>query len=56
MQPGDIILFHNGADTMHVYLKPIIEGLQQRGWTFGTVSELMGWDWTDVPPPLGVVE
>ena len=56
VQPGDIILFHNGADTMHVYLKPIIEGLQQRGWTFGTVSELMGWDWTDVPPPLGVVE
>ena len=21
-----------------------------------TPSELMGWDWTDVPPPLGVVE
>ena len=56
VQPGDIILFHNGADTMHVYLKPIIEELQARGWTFGTVSELMGWDWTDVPPPLGVVD
>ena len=56
VQPGDIILFHNGANTMHVYLKPIIEELQKRGWTFGTVSELMGWDWTDVPPPLGVVE
>lgn len=30
--------------------------LTRRGWTFGTVSELMGWDWTDVPPPLGVVD
>ncbi len=56
VQPGDIILFHNGANTMHVYLKPIIEELISRGWTFGTVSELMGWDWTDVPPPLGVVD
>ena len=56
VQPGDIILFHNGADTMHVYLKPIIEELQKRGWTFGTVSELMGWDWTDVPAPLGVTD
>ena len=55
-QPGDIILLHNGANTMHVYLKPIIEELQKRGWTFGTVSELMGWDWSDVPPPLDVVE
>ena len=41
---------------MHVYLKPIIEELQKRGWKFGTVSELMGWDWTDVPPPLGVTD
>ena len=41
---------------MHVYLKPIIEELQKRGWCFGTVSELMGWDWTDVPPPLDVVD
>ena len=56
VQPGDIILFHNGANTMHVYLKPIIEELISRGWTFGTVSELMGWDWTDAEPPLGVVE
>ena len=56
VQPGDIILFHNGANNMHIYLKPIIEELQKRGWTFGTVSELMGWDWTDVPPPLGVVD
>ena len=56
VQPGDIILCHNGANTMHVYLKPIIEELLNRGWTFGTVSELMGWDWTDVEPPLGVVD
>ena len=56
VQPGDIILFHNGANTMHVYLKPIIEELKSRGWTFGTVSELMGWDWTDAEPPLGVIE
>ena len=56
VQPGDIILFHNGANTMHVYLKPIIEELISRGWTFGTVSELMGWDWTDVPPPLGAMD
>ena len=56
VQPGDIILFHNGANTMHVYLKPIIEEFLNRGWTFGTVSELMGWDWSDAEPPLGVVE
>lgn len=53
-QPGDIILLHNGANTMHVYLKPVIEEFLSRGWTFGTVSELMGWDWTDVPLPDGV--
>lgn len=53
-QPGDIILFHNGANTMHVYLKPIIEEFLSRGWTFGTVSELMGWDWSDAPLPEGV--
>ena len=53
-QPGDIILLHNGANTMHVYLKPVIEEFLSRGWTFGTVSELMGWDWTDAPLPEGV--
>jgi|GEM_PF-800573 len=53
-QPGDIILLHNGANTMRVYLKPVIEEFLSRGWTFGTVSELMGWDWSNTPLPDGV--
>lgn len=47
VEPGDIILFHNGAPQVKIYLKPIIETLTERGYTFGTVSELMGWEWDD---------
>ena len=47
VEPGDIILFHNGAPQVKIYLKPIIESLTARGFTFGTVSELMGWEWDD---------
>ena len=43
VKPGDIILFHNGAPQMREYLVPILDELIARGYTFGTVSELMGW-------------
>lgn len=42
VKPGDIILFHNGAPQMRDYLVPILDELISRGYTFGTVSELMG--------------
>ena len=47
VEPGDIILCHNGAPQVKKYLKPILNELIKRGYTFGTVSELMGWEWDD---------
>ena len=50
VKPGDIILFHNAAPQMRDYLVPILDELIARGYTFGTVSELMGWtDETETP-------
>lgn len=49
VEPGEIILCHNGAGTMKVYLPAILEYLIDQGYTFGTVSELMGWEWDDRP-------
>ena len=46
-EPGDIILCHNGAKELKKYLKPVLDELIARGYTFCTVSELMGWDWDD---------
>lgn len=46
-QPGDIILCHNDAKQLRSYLIPVIEEFIKRGYTFGTVSELMGWTWDD---------
>lgn len=46
-QPGDIILCHNDAKELQKYLVPVIEEFIARGYTFGTVSELMGWTWDD---------
>ena len=37
------VVFHNGAPQMREYLVPILDELIARGYTFGTVSELMGW-------------
>ena len=52
VKPGDIILFHNAAPQMREYLVPILDELIARGYTFGTVSELMGWtDETETPAP-----
>lgn len=47
LQPGDIVLCHNGAPELHNYLEPVLTELVARGYTFGTVSELMGWTWDD---------
>jgi peptidoglycan/xylan/chitin deacetylase (PgdA/CDA1 family) len=47
LQPGDIILCHNGAKEVRKYLRPILDELIKRGYTFGTVSELMGWEGED---------
>jgi peptidoglycan/xylan/chitin deacetylase (PgdA/CDA1 family) len=47
LEPGDIILCHNGAKEVRRYLRPILDELIKRGYTFGTVSELMGWEWDD---------
>ena len=46
-QPGDIVLCHNGSPELVVYLDPVLTELEARGFTFGTVSELMGWTWDD---------
>lgn len=46
-EPGDIILCHNAAKELRNYLVPVIEEFIARGYTFGTVSELMGWTWDD---------
>lgn len=32
---------------LHNYLEPVLTELVARGYTFGTVSELMGWTWDD---------
>lgn len=47
LQPGDIVLCHNGAPELRNYLEPVLTELVNRGYTFGTVSELMGWTWDD---------
>lgn len=46
-QPGDIILCHNGARELRRYLVPVLKEFTARGYTFGTVSEIMGWTWDD---------
>ena len=46
-EPGDIILCHNGAKELHKYLVPVLKEFIARGYTFCTVSEMMGWTWDD---------
>lgn len=43
-EPGDIVLMHNGAASVTYYLEPYLQFLIENGYTFGTVSELMGWE------------
>ena len=43
-EPGDIIIFHNGSKFMEDTLEPILDYLIEQGYSFGTVSELMGWE------------
>lgn len=47
LQPGDIIICHNDAKQLQDYLRPLLDELLSRGFTFCTVSELMGWEWDD---------
>ena len=47
LEPGDIVLCHNGAKYLRQYLVPVLKELVARGYTFCTVSELMGWEWED---------
>lgn len=42
VKPGDIILFHNAAPLTDRTLVPILDSLIEQGYTFGTVSELIG--------------
>ena len=51
VSPGKIILCHNGAPELHKYLVPTLEWMIEEGYTFGTVSELMGWTWDDTYAP-----
>jgi peptidoglycan/xylan/chitin deacetylase (PgdA/CDA1 family) len=47
IEPGDIVLCHNGAKYLQEFLIPVLDELVARGYTFCTVSELMGWTWDD---------
>ena len=47
IKPGHIILCHNGAKHLKKYLIPVLDEFIARGYTFCTVSELMGWEWDD---------
>ncbi len=47
VKPGVIILCHNDAKELQSYLRPVLKELLSRGYTFCTVSELMGWEWDD---------
>lgn len=49
--PGKIILCHNAAPELKVFLVPTLEWMSKEGYTFGTVSELMGWTWDDTFAP-----
>ena len=49
--PGKIILCHNAAPELKKFLVPTLEWMIEEGYTFGTVSELMGWTWDDTFVP-----